>query len=560
MFVLAACDSPDTALGPKALAPEPAPVAPPAPAPPPSDAEPVEDTTAAQTLAATIAFSRVRLDRTGSLLAAYEGASPYAGVAGRAWSLALRAPVIANGYPSYYTHAIFRGDPGHELEPPPDDRYPHNRAGLAAMWIDSALAWLVYSGDPAMIDQARGFADFELENGMTLPTDSWASVAYANANGDDVHAHGATYCPDGEPLCGVGDGDGIIETDKVAEFGLAMWKLHVATGIDRYRVAAESAAKALAAHVRDGDATHSPWPFRVDAATGAKIVEEYTANVMPAIALFDALGAYPDARRTAWNWLVAYPLANDAWSGYFEDIPVAESPTSNPNQYVALETARYLLEHREIDPDWRAHVDRILAWVTKVFAADGPERSQQYDGHQYGAEAISEQGMYPQKMGSHTARFASVLSLYHEKTGDASARARAFRSFNWATYVESPNGIVADTPLPTAAGIAGWFSDGYGDYIRHFLAGLGSVPAWAPANEDHLLRSSSGLRAVGYMPGQIQWTALDAGEDVLRLSAAPKDIRMGDQTLAFDMRAVANGGVIVRVRRASGGDVILRMR
>jgi len=26
-----------------------------------------------------------------------------------------------------------------------------------------------------------------------------------------------------------------------------------------------------------------------------------------------------------------------------------------------------------------------------------------------------------------------------------------------------------------------WFSDGYGDYIRHFMEGLAAVPEWAPA-------------------------------------------------------------------------------
>ena len=36
-----------------------------------------------------------------------------------------------------------------------------------------------------------------------------------------------------------------------------------------------------------------------------------------------------------------------------------------------------------------------------------------------------------------------------------------------------------------------WFSDGYGDYLRHFMVGMGSVPEWAPPREDHLLRSTS---------------------------------------------------------------------
>ena len=46
---------------------------------------------------------------------------------------------------------------------------------------------------------------------------------------------------DGEPLCGVGDGDGILETDKVAELGVAMLKLHALTG-KRLWAARQSAA------------------------------------------------------------------------------------------------------------------------------------------------------------------------------------------------------------------------------------------------------------------------------------------------------------------------------
>jgi hypothetical protein len=46
-----------------------------------------------------------------------------------------------------------------------------------------------------------------------------------------------------------------------------------------------------------------------------------------------------------------------------------------------------------------------------------------------------------------------------------------------------------------------WFSDGYADYIRHFLAGMASVPEWSPPGEDHLLRSSSMVGKVSYAPG-----------------------------------------------------------
>jgi len=49
-----------------------------------------------------------------------------------------------------------------------------------------------------------------------------------------------------------------------------------------------------------------------------------------------------------------------------------------------------------------------------------------------------------------------------------------------------------------------WYSDGYADYIRHFLAGMGSLPEWPPPGENHLLRSSSVVRKVKYNPSGVK--------------------------------------------------------
>ena len=57
----------------------------------------------------------------------------------------------------------------------------------------------------------------------------------------------------------------------------------------KYLQAALHCADALAARIRPGDEGHSPWPFRVDAKTGAIIREEYCANVIGPIRLFDEL-------------------------------------------------------------------------------------------------------------------------------------------------------------------------------------------------------------------------------------------------------------------------------
>jgi hypothetical protein len=213
---------------------------------------------------------------------------------------------------------------------------------------------------------------------------------------------------------------------------------------------------------------------------------------------------------------LSYPFENDAWSNYFEDVPW-QPDTKNVNQYVAGELARYLLDHPELDPDWRAHTGHLVDWIARRFGGDTAKEQ----GRQWGATAISEQAEYMFKMGSHTARFASILALWYEKTGDTAARDTAFRSFNWASYMCDRRGVVRVGPVETSL----WFSDGYADYIRHFMAGLGSVPEWAPDAEDHLLRSTSIVPEVSYASGEVRYRAFDeSGEEVLRLASTPTSV------------------------------------
>jgi hypothetical protein len=267
--------------------------------------------------------------------------------------------------------------------------------------------------------------------------------------------------------------------------------------------------------VRSGDQTHSPWPFRVFAHTNLAR-EEYTAEVIGPIKLFDELirlglgsvTAYQRGRATAWEWLMKFPMRNDLWSAYFEDVAFDQN-LENWDQYIALETARYLLLHPETDPGWQTHAEHLITWVEKTFAVDVKatehyrwvqQEPVQY-GRQWGANVISEQTHDDMnKMGSHTSRYASLCALWHEKTGAESFREKAFRSYNWASYMAHEDGLITEAMAEDNF----WFSDGYADYIRHFLAGMGSVPEWAPPNENHLLRSTSVVQKITYAPQEVR--------------------------------------------------------
>ncbi len=525
-------------------------------------------------------WHEVRLDSERKLLSWVTSGAPYDHVVRNAWEAFKNIPVQPDGYRTYFTHPTFYGpnDPAH---PPYSGRpWVHHPAGLFAMLTDSAILYHAYSGDRVVLDRAREMLDHVLAHGLTTVTDSWASVPFSCANAGQTDYRGADdtiYCDqENHRPCGRGDGVGYLEPDKVGEFGYACLLFYEVTLEEKYLRAAIHCADALAKHARCGNESHSPWPFRVDAATGTKIREEYSASTIGPIRLLDELvrlkrgntAAYRHARKLAWDWLMTYPVRNHVWTQYFEDVLNYPDYRFNLNQYSPLETARYLLQHPEADPASRRRAKEILDWVTTVFAADSvtmggiPEK-----GRQWGAEVISEQFNDMDKMSSHTARFASVLALWHEVTGELDAKERAFRSFNWATYSSRTNGLVK-TSLDEGTGY--WFSDGYGDYMRHFQRGMASVPEWAPADTDHLLSSTSVVREISYGEHEISYVTFDdRSREVLRLRRRPLEVRAGSAALAcreklgsprqgYSVEPVVAGGFVVRVQHQRASKVLIR--
>ncbi len=472
---------------------------------------------------ATFNHHPVTLDGEGKLLPW----TPYDRVLRLAWDFLLnKVQTEDNGLKTYYAYCCL--DP----EKMRGTAWPHNPAGLNAMLADSAAAYYAYSGDRRVVDLVRGLLDYQIAHGTTPAEWKWPRVPYASSDHGATEYRGAFELQYDKVHIGRGDGYGVIEPDKVGELGFGYLKFYELTGDSKYRDAAVACASALSRNVREGTAERSPWPFRVYAETGF-VREEYTANVIGPIRLLDELirigagntGAYRQARDTAWKWLMAFPMKNNVWVNYFEDIPFMDK-LWNLNQYSPMETARYLMDHPKADPDWRAHAGALLEFVEKTFAVDIPNAR----GVQWGANAISEQLDYMPKMGSHTSRYASVSARWAELAGDAGAKEKAYRSLNWATYMGNESGAVNDQPDLQHAGI--WFSDGYGDFIRHFVYAMGAQPEWAPAGQDHLVRSSSVVSDVKYVQGRIAYRTFDKDSvEVLRLSFTPAAVRAGGKDL-----------------------------
>ena len=173
-----------------------------------------------------------------------------------------------------------------------------------------------------------------------------------------------------------------------------------------------------------------------------------------------------------------YPIRDNRWGPFFEDVGEWSETQIN-----AMTCARFMMEHPVYFPDWKREVRNIIDWVHHRFANT--------QWVKYGVVGTNEQSVYLQPGNSHSARQAADELLYGSLTGDGSFYRNAIRELNWATYavgVDGRNCFPFDEP---------WLTDGYGDYVRHYLRAMDTYPALAPA-ADHILSTTSVIQQADY--------------------------------------------------------------
>ena len=156
------------------------------------------------------------------------------------------------------------------------------------------------------------------------------------------------------------------------------------------------------------------------------------------------------------------------------------------NQVIPLELARYVLLHPEKDAHWKEDSRRLIEWVKTT------PKWPKYTVH--GALITTEQGngvtfccnLPNQCCDSHTARLAAVEAMYAWRTGDVDYKESAYRSMNWVTYWQ---GLPKDAHAPFSD--QWWFTDEFTDGPRRMMDAFWAFPEWAPADESHLVGSSS---------------------------------------------------------------------
>ncbi len=464
---------------------------------------------------------------------------------------------------TYLVNSNFNGSTGQGAY------WQSNPAMVFGSFVDSLVTWYPYSGDQQAVGTVGAMLHYEIAHGTTPSSWSWSGVPFATGCGGQP-----TYgrCLSDMPRSYYGG----IEPDKVGELGIGDVRYYELTGDRATLVAGIHAADALAKHVQAGDDTHTPWPFRVDARTGATLDgEAFGGIVVSPLRLFDELirigqgdvRSYRRARSIAWRWLVTHQLdsaspAYDDWTGYFEDVPKAQSDL---NQAAPTYTALYLLGLPHVstsDPSWSSQVAHLISWVKQHFSA----------GTFDGATAINEQGpadgpavcCSSAGLGSDTARWAAVNAEYYQKTGDLQALHDAVLSLDYATYFTDGSGRVSccGNSLGT---FQYWFSDGYSDYLRSFNWAMAAVPDLAPVGSDHLLGSTSVVQHVTYGRSRITYRTFDRdATDILRLTCRPTAVVAGGRSLhggatssgsGYTVRAALGGGFVVEVTHTNAHDV-----
>jgi hypothetical protein len=79
-----------------------------------------------------------------------------------------------------------------------------------------------------------------------------------------------------------------------------------------------------------------------------------------------------------------------------------------------------------------------------------------------------------------------------------------------------------------------WLTDGYGDFVRHYLRAMASVPKLAPDGQNHLLRTSSVIRSISYGQREIRYVKFDAASEEIFKLGAGKPVRVEGASMEWD--------------------------
>jgi hypothetical protein len=507
-----------------------------------------------------LGYHTIKTDHSGKIIPWYsdEPGKAYSNAILSVWHFWDTMRVDMNGLPYYMNHQVW--NPG-----------VNDTRGIGGDQLQMALSsWRLlyqYAGDERIKENMKFMADYYLSHSLSPATAIWANIPFPY----NSLVYSGLY--DGDMVMG----KNYTQPDKAGSLGnelIHLYKLvgnrsHGQTPSAIYLDAAINIANTLANHTKTGNYSASPLPFKVHAFAPNEQVSPYTTNWSGTMELFLSLiemkkgdtKAYQKAFDTILSWMKEYPLKNNRWGPFFEDIPGWSDTQIN-----AITFAQFMMNHPQYFPDWKPQVQNIYKWV---YATLGNKSWQKY-----GVTVVNEQTAYQIPGNSHTARQASAELQYTILTGDSTYKENALRQLNWATYMVDTDG---KNRYPQDEN---WLTDGYGDYVRHYLRAFAFMPELAPTDEDHILSSTSTIQFAEYQNSRfkkfqfaprvdgiikLEYIAYDSGVEVIRLREKPSKILFDNKETqasnitnkeGFEWKALKKGGLLI-LSRIKAKEVLL---
>jgi hypothetical protein len=498
----------------------------------------------------TLIYHPIQTDKEGNILPWYnpDPAIAYDHNLHTIWNFWYTMRRDPDGLPYYMEHQVF-------------NQSIDDQRGIGGDQFMMAMSsWRLlydYTGDEHIKANIYFLAGYYLTHSLSPATCKWPDIPFPY----NTLIYSGVY--DGDMI----NGKDVAQADKAGSFGLELVHAYKIKQDPVFLNAAIKIANTLAAHTKNGNADYSPLPFKINVFTGETVLLKtdakhataldsagYTSNLTPTLQLFDDLielkkgniAVYKTAAATMLSWLKKYPIQDQKWGPFFEDVGEWSQTQIN-----AMTCARYMMEHQKYFPDWKMQVKNIIDWVHKNFNNEKWKK--------YGVTVTNEQSVYPVPGNSHSARQAADELLYGSLTHDTAMYTNAIRELNWAGYAVDTDGkncYPTDEP---------WLTDGYGDYVRHYLRAMATYPELSP-DEDHILSTTSVIQQVSYHTSSalLFYRTFDTtGMEEIKLKAKPSAVLLNDTAIpqsstgeGYTWTPMQKGGTLI-VRRQKGNKVVI---
>jgi hypothetical protein len=367
---------------------------------------------------------------------------------------------VDHGYPRFVLATFLDAD-----WTPIADRTDTIPATQNGMGILSYLKYYELRGkrEPVYLQTACSMGDYLVRESLTPHSGKYPAFTRSTGKRDQF--------PLAEDCGSQADRPHEIEPDKGGIAGYALVLLSDATNDAKYLAQAMQNARILALNQQDGDATRSPWPFRVDYRSG-QARGPVSGNMTYILRLYDALLSkgyeeFSVPRQSLWTWIKQHQIPSAAADGslfaqFFED---HDTPT-NRTAWAPLNLARYLLEEKAaLDPEWRADSGALLEFVRNNFT------------HlEFGVRVCHEQDEDKQAWGGINSTYGAVLALHAQATESAALAQEAREALNFTLYSIDAEGRPRDVSTNPVPG--GWQEDAHTDVIHNYADALRAYPEW----------------------------------------------------------------------------------